>query len=1007
MIGERLLLTSMRFTTPIALLLLLVLPYFLWIARAQLTGFRASRERAALLLRLAIMLLLVLSLAGAQAVRAGDELAVIFLLDVSDSISVAEKAAGERYIREAMAEMGPRDRAGVILFGANALVERPVGPLSELAPLASEPQPLQSDLAEAVRLGLALFPPGSARRLVVLSDGAATTGDALEAARLAAESEVQIDFVALGEALPEFEARVVAVDAPTRAVQGETIVVEVTVESNTAMPAVLRVLDGGQVLDEAQVDLRVGSNNFSLPLQASEQAFARYTVQIEPLEDSYYQNNSLAAYTEIVGPPQILLVAAEPDADEAGTEMVDDAIALRVALEEVGLPVDTVTPATLPAAVAPLSSYAGVVLVNVNAKDLSPRKMETLQSYVRDLGGGLVVVGGPQSYGVGGYYRTALEETLPVEMQIQDQERFPAVSIALVIDRSGSMAAPEGGVAKIALASEAAVRVVELLNDFDEITVIPVDTAPREVVGPVSAANKAPVIAQLRRIGAGGGGINVRTGVEVAADALIGSENPVRHIIVLADGSDANEQGGVPALIEALVAEGVTVSMVAIGDGQHVPWLRQMAQLGGGRFHLTDQAANLPQIFTQETAAIQRSYLVEERFFPTLAAPSPILSGIDAVPPLYGYVATSPRPTAQVILETPLGDPLLAAWQYGLGRAVVWTSDATGRWAREWVRWEAFPTFWAQAVRWTITQNRDSNVETEVHYSGERAILSVDARNDSGRFLNEMEMEASVVGPDGEALAVTLRQVAPGRYRGAFVPQTPGAYLLRIQGEETGAGESMVAQTTGWVLGYSPEYRRLEANRPLLEAMADLTGGRDLSAATPAAAFDHSLPAEPATRPLWPWLSLLAVLLLPLDVAARRLVLTRRDLERAWAAIPLPWRATRGAEEQPAPERVARLFAAKERAAARREGHVAAQGRERMGQAEAAGEREQGAAPVPTGVTDRPAAETLSEVELPTESDGRDDTPPVEPDSLAGRLLARRQAQETRSQRQRESQEED
>lgn len=972
----------MRFTEPLGLLLLLTLPYFVWLGRPRPSARRRAREWAALGVRILVLLLLTLSLAGTQVVRAADELAVIFLVDASDSISPDQREAAEQYVREAIATMGPDDQAAVVVFGADALVERPMSGLAELAPISSVPQPLHTDLAEAIRLGLALFPAGSARRLVVLSDGAQTIGDAQEAAQLAASAGVQIDYVPLLREAAVREAWVAAVDAPTRVSQGETIVVNVTVESTANMPATLRVLAGGAIVAEQTVELRSGVNNFPIRLRAVEQEFVRYSVQLTPAEDAYYQNNELAAYTEIVGAPRVLLVTgaggeASPADDEAPPP-ANEAVQLRLALEEAGLTVDQATPAGLPATLPQLSNYATIVLVDVNAKDLTSRKMVALQSFVRDLGGGLVAVGGPQSYGMGGYFRTPLEETLPVEMQIKDQERFPSVSIVLVIDRSGSMSVSEGGLTKIQLADEAAVRVVELLNDFDEITVIPVDTQPDTVIGPASAADKEPIIEDIRQIGAGGGGINVRTGLEAAAEALAQSQNQVKHIIVLADGNDSNEQEGVPNLIDALVSEGTTVSMVAIGDGKDVPWLQEMAELGQGRFHLTNEAANLPQIFTQETTSIQRSYLIEERFFPSLVSRSPILANINQVPPLYGYVGTSPKGTAQVILETHLGDPLLAAWQYGLGRAVAWTSDATGRWGRDWVPWQGFPAFWAQAVRWTITQGRDSNVEMVISYGQERAQLSVDARAAGGDFLDDLDMEANVVGPDGAVMPVQLQQVAPGRYQADFTPSAEGAYLIRVTGAQEGDGEALVAQTGGWVLGYSPEYRQLEANAALLETIAGMTTGRDLSG-EPAAAFDHTLSGTPTTRPIWPWLAFVAVVLLPVDVALRRLVITRRDVERAWAAVFGRFQPPAASPRRS--EQVARLFEAKQRA----------------GTSPSAGPP---ATPPPVSRQDAAAAERE-----PSEPDGAPEEAPARPPStaspspaapgsLASRLLERRRQSE-------------
>ncbi|MCA9936003.1 MAG: VWA domain-containing protein [Ardenticatenaceae bacterium] len=968
----------MNVTNPLALVLLLLIPYFVWVGRPY-TAVRRWREWVSLGLRLLIMLLLTLSLAGTEVVRAADELAVVFLVDASDSMSAAQAAQAETFVREAIEQMTPNDQAAVILFGANALVERPLSGLSELAPITSVPQKLHTDIAEAVRLGLALFPAGSARRLVVLSDGAATIGNAQEAAQLAAAGDVQIDTVYLPRESGAVEALVTAVSAPTRIVQGESFRIDITAESTANVPATLRVLSAGSVVYEESVDLRSGVNNFAVRLRATEQEFARYQVQLTPSEDTYYQNNELAAFTEIVGPPRVLLVANDGTLADDGTPLPDESPQLRLALEAAGLPVDQITPANFPASLAELSNYATVILVDVNAKNLTPRKMETLQSYVRDLGGGLVAVGGPESYGMGGYFRTPLEETLPVDMQIKDQERFPSVSIVIVIDRSGSMGAQEGGLTKIQLAAEGAVRVVELLNDFDDIAVIPVDTQPDNPIGPLPASQREEAIGLIRQIGAGGGGIYVRTGLEAAAEALAQSSNQVKHIILLADGADSEQKEGVPELIAALTAEGVTISTVSIGQGPDTAWLKQMAELGNGRFHFTDQAANLPQIFTQETTSIQRSYLIEEQFFPTLASGSPMLAGITAVPPLYGYVGTSPKGTAQVILESHMGDPLLAAWQYGLGRAVAWTSDATGRWGVDWVRWDGFPVFWAQVVRWTVAQGRDSNVETAVQFNEEQATLTVDARNGGGEFLNNLQMEANVVAPSGEVHNLTLQQIAPGRYAAEFVPQTDGAYFIRVAGTEAGEGDAVVGQTSGWVLGYSPEYLQFETSPVLLENMAALTSGRDLSGeGGGTAVFDHSLPSQAATRPIWPWLTLLAVALLPLDIATRRLVITRRDWQRAWAATFGRWqRQPVVAAERSEP--MSRLFAAKERAGETRE-ETAAQPVVFVKKEEKAGE---------TAVPSPKPPPSPSQPIPPKRA-----TPPTSSGTLASRLLEKKRNQD-------------
>lgn len=972
----------MNFSFPTALVLLLLIPVTLWIGLSASARLHHWRERVSLGLRVLILLLLTLSLAGAQIVRAADELAVVFLVDHSDSITVEQREAAETYVRSAIETMAVDDRAAVVVFGANALVERPMSGLTELATVQSAPQELQTNLSEAIRLALALFPAGHARRIVVLSDGTATAGDTLEAAKLAAATHVEISYVPLTQAAVQEEALLTSVRAPARVVQGETFRIEVVAESTVAMPATLRVTSAGEVIHNETVELRRGVNNLVVRLRATEQQFARFRVQLTPQSDTYFQNNEMAAFTEIVGPPRVLIVREGVQDD--GTALPNEAQQLVQGLELAGLLVEETTPQAMPASLEQLSNYATIVLVNTNAKNLSPRKMALLQTFVRDLGGGLVTVGGPQSYGMGGYFGTVLEETLPLDMQIKDQERFPSVSIAIVIDRSGSMGAEEGGVTKIDLAAEGAVRVVELLNDFDQITVIPVDTQPANQIGPLPASDKATAVNLIRRITAGGGGIYVRVGLEAASRALAASDTQVKHIILLADGSDAEQKEGVRELVQGLTTEDVTISTVSIGQGPDTAWLREVAEQGNGRFHLTNEAANLPQIFTQETTSIQRSYLIEERFFPSLTSSSPILTGITAVPPLFGYVGTSPKATAQVVLETHQGDPLLAAWQYGLGRAVSWTSDATGRWATEWVQWEGFPTFWAQTVRWTNAQEQDSPIEAFVTYENNRAIVTVDAQSENDGFLNNLDLEANVIAPDGSVDNVALVQTGPGQYEAAFTPKTDGAYFLRIAGGVADENEA-IGQTVGWVLGYSPEYANFEPNVPLLQNLADLTGGQDLSGLQNAV-FNHNLPAEPASRPVWMWLTLAAVLLLPFDIAVRRLVVTQQDMARLWAATLGRWQPAPAAPIQRT-EQVSRLFEAKQRA-----GTSASPEEEQRKETDPSPIQRQAAAKEAAHVSP-----DSSQVERGTQTESDGTRPQIhQPDaSLASRLLKKKKAQDS------------
>ncbi|HEX6033201.1 MAG TPA: glutamine amidotransferase, partial [Anaerolineales bacterium] len=346
------------------------------------------------------------------------------------------------------------------------------------------------------------------------------------------------------------------------------------------------------------------------------------------------------------------------------------------------------------------------------------------------------------------------------------------------------------------------------------------------------------------------------------------------------------------------------------------PFLEDLALLGAGRYHFTNDASSIPNIFTEETSLATRAYIVEESFFPTLVNSSPILTGINEVPPLQGYIASSPKDLAQVILQSDKEDPILATWQYGLGRSVAFTSDATGRWAREWLEWEGFPTFWVQAVRYTIGSSTNTALEMSVASEGEQARLTLDANSLTGEFLNGYRVETNIIAPGGTAQTVSLKQVAPGRYEAVFNPTEQGVYLIHFSGtSQDGQNSHSFAETTGWALSYSPEYKHLESDLDLLLRLATVSGGK-VASSDPAEAFAHDLRATRAARPIWPALLLIAALLLPFDIASRRLIITRQDLARwrEWAMGKPGGQKTPSAQPvQPAPH-VQALFKAKSRA---------------------------------------------------------------------------------------------
>jgi Mg-chelatase subunit ChlD len=861
----------MRFTSPLFLLLLLLVPLTAWMGWPA-KGPARKRETVSLILRTIIMLCLILSLAGMEMVRSGNELAVVFLMDVSDSMPQEAIASETAFVQQAIESMGADDQSAIVLFGADALVDRPMSAANQLALISSTPITNQTDLAEAIRLSMALFPSGMARRMVILSDGAETSGDAKAAAQFAAASGVDIVVVPFVNKAGA-EAMITNVDAPTHLRPAEEFELNVSIKASEPTRAMLRVLNGNEILYEKNHELRRGTQTFSLPLTAGQSGFVSYQVQIVPDKDTFYQNNRLDAFSLVEGPPRVLMVAMSPgDALTGGELRPDEFTPLQQILTSAGFQVDLIGPQFFPLDLPTLAQYNSVVLVDVPARNFSQKQMEILRSYVRDLGGGLVAVGGPTSFGVGGYYGTPIEDALPVDMQIKDEQRRPSLAIVFIIDHSGSMTETSGGVVKLELAKEAAARSIELLFPTDRVGVIAFDDVASWVV-PMTELNDPGQVTNAIGSIQGGGGTDIMAGVQAMAQVLPQDLAKVKHVILLTDGGA--DPTGIPELVEKLYKEnGITLSTVGVGNDA-APFLEELAAIGSGRYHFTNDASSIPSIFTEETSLATRAYIVEESFFPEVVNSSPILANIDSMPRLNGYIASSAKDLAQVILQSEKDDPILATWQYGLGRSVAFTSDATGRWARDWVRWEGFPTFWAQAVRYTIGENLDSSLQMSVSADGH---IVLDAQSRGGQFLNDYQISANIIAPNGETQSVVLNQIAPGRYAADFAPSQQGIYLFNLSGKQDG-NSAAFSETTGWALSYSPEYQRLDSNPDLLVRLAALSNGK-VASANPADIFTHDLKSTRGSRPVWPWLLLLAAVLLPFDIAVRRLIVTKQDVSK-------------------------------------------------------------------------------------------------------------------------------
>lgn len=876
---------------------------------ALVTPRRLSPGRfwASLALRSVLALALILAVAGAQLVLPVEQLTTVFLLDGSDSLPPSTRAQAESFMQEALQTMPAGDRAAIVVFGGNALVERAPNEEQRLGRLNSVPVATRTNIAEAIQLGLALFPADAQKRLVLLSDGGENDGQAVEAARMAAARGIPIDVVDLAITTSDAEALVSRLEGPTRVREGQTATLKATIESTVAQRATVRLVGDAGVLDEQVIELQPGANEVNFEAAVSGAGFQRYRVQVEPERDGRAQNNEAAALVQVQGPPRVLVIAN----DRA------EAAPLVSALEATNMVPEVLSPEVMPTDLAGLSAYEAVVLANVPARLIPVGAMAALPAYVRDLGKGLLMLGGDSSFGVGGYGRTPIEEALPVYMDVRDREERPDLAIVFVIDKSGSMdachcASPDRGSAqqsagerKVDIAKEAVAQAAALLGPHDTLGVVAFDSRSMQALPATEGATVDTVIEALADVEPRGS-TNVRAGLQEAEEMLQTVDARLKHVILLTDGWGGG--GDQTDIAERMHEQGITLTVVAAGGGS-ADYLERLAEAGAGRYYPAQDMAEVPQIFVQETITTVGNYIVERPFTPILASDSPIMAGISSVPQLYGFNGSTIKESARTVLVTDDEQPLLATWQFGLGRSAAWLSDTKGKWATDWLRWAEFPRFAGQLVGAVLPTSGGQDVSTEMTVAGNETTVRL--TTEAGQ--EDLDVTATLIATDGSRQEVPLTQVGPNAYQGRVESPAPGTYLVQIAGAQ---GERILVQeTAGLVVPYSSEYRGAQANIALLNELASLSGGAHIAASAAADAFKPTDGEVTRAQEIGLPLLLLALLLLPLDIAMRRLLLHRGDFAAAgsWATR----RMRPVAVPAPADPTLDRLAGAKRRAAAR------------------------------------------------------------------------------------------
>ena len=951
---------QIAFDEPLWLLFLLLVPV-LWIfSFKSLSGLGPYRRIFALLFRTVVFTLLVLALAGVQLQKISDRVTVIYLLDQSESIPKLTREAMLEYVVKDVAkhrragdlQNAAEDKAGVIIFGREATIEHPpfadeiraVGMLESLFDLRTD----ATNISSALKLAQASFPEDTAKRIVIITDGNENLGDARTIARTLADNGIGIDVVPIElSSLAEIQVEKIALPPDIR--RGQPLDARVVIHSYTKptkdnpsgeVTGKLRVIRRYSNQDELlgdgdmAVTLTPGKNVFTFTHTIDVPAGYTYRAEFIPDDaksDVQAQNNSATAFTHVRGKGRVLLIEDWENPREFEF--------LVNRLGEMNIEVETMSSDSLFTGLAELQGFDCVVLANVprasgggdattkEATNFTDEQISMLVRNTEQFGAGLVMIGGQNSFGAGGWTNTELEKAMPVDFQIKNA-KVKAVGALVMMMHASEMAA--GNHWQKVIGQEA----LKVLGPSDYCGVVHWDdfTGGDNWLWRVNGKGLVRIedrqklwLAKFGRMQPGDMP-QFEPAMTMALKELIPNPASVKHMIIISDGDPSPPSA---TLLAQYKRNSIRISTCAVGS--HGPAtskvLQDIATASGGKYYAVTNPKALPRIFQIEARRVARPLVKEKAAGMTVAVDDPtheMLANVgDQVPPVTGYVLTSVKenPLVEVLMREKGADPenstILAGWRYGSGKTVAFTTDAGRRWAGQWTSWENYDKFFSQMIRWAmrpVNEEGKFSIASDVKDGKVRVVVTALDKNDE--FLNFLQMSGAGSGPELENIDIQFRQEAPGRYVADFPADKAGSYLMAIN---TGQ-ENSAPLLTGITVPYSAEFRERESNKALLETLAsfkpsggekgtmypqDLEPGVIDQLVNSVDTFRRTLSKAISSEDFWPIFLLIAACIFLIDVFIRRVT-----VHFYWMAPALAYayNRVRGRQQDAAPdERLARL----------------------------------------------------------------------------------------------------
>ncbi len=798
------------FQAPLFLILLAIIPVLILVQRRTHLGTTKWRKSVTFFLRGAALLCAIFALANLHRTDKEQRLAVVFLIDTSESVSPSQHEEVLKQINAAVAKLRSTDRFGVIGFARETSIlteirEKRDQSLAMLLETISEQTMRRdgTDVITALKRAIALLPDDYHRRIVLFSDGIHNAGGISLEDYLPLLSASNVETLTIPLDTLKDAVRVVQLQVPTQVRKGQRFKIGAVIETDGSIPQLNATLyHEGAPIDEFEWTFGTRRMTLEVP-PVTKEGNHRYELRLEPT-DEIPENNRGYGVVKIQGEPRALYV--EADMAQVGP--------LKTVLEENGFNVEVKSPTEMPTELIELKRSDVLILSNVSADILSSDQLRNIENYVRDLGHGLVVIGGERAYGPGGYTDTALERVLPVEMTPREQK--DTVAVLFVLDTSGSMANYVGGQRrKIDLAIAGIRAGIENLEE-DDVAGIVSFSAGEVASDDMSrlTSDRNVLLQGVQKLKPTGGTTLMMEAVDKASEILKADDAKRKHIILLSDGKSDDAASDFLELAERIAAARISITAIAIGD-TNKELLTQLVETSNGHFVEVQNLQELPTVLMEAVRETQ-SYIVQELFRPVITVPDmPIVSGIGTLPQLHGYTATTEKDVAQVFIRSHRDETVLSGWNFGLGKSIAWTSDATA-WAKEWVSWDNFGKFWGQVVNWTLP-TAEAGADFDLVLSLQQGVIEVriDARDPS-----QASYKVRVAGPGETNSEVEMQQVTSTRYSGTFQIQDSGSYIVTAQHE----GDEQ-KRTEVLSLPYPIEYAEFEVNTDLLKTLAAGTGG--------------------------------------------------------------------------------------------------------------------------------------------------------------------------------------